>query len=204
MGVQMRQSLCRAALFMSKLITYIAVVCFFSLEAHGQKDSTFFERQKKNVQVTFDSIPNVDSTNSQRPYTLFPTSWTNDYEHILTAQQINILDSVIAEFENKTTIEIAIVTVDSFFTTKETFDADITALGNSWGVGKKEEKNGIIIGISSSLKKIRITNGHGIESKLSDNETKKIIDEVMIPAFKQAHFFEGLQKGLLSLIEKLE
>lgn len=77
-------------------------------------------------------------------------------------------------------------------------------MGNSWGVGKKEEKNGIIIGISSSLKKIRITNGYGIESKLSDTETKKIIDEVMIPAFKQAHFFEGLQKGLLSLIEKLE
>ncbi len=134
---------------------------------------------------------------------LEPIGWVNDYEHILTKNQICLLDSIIATFEKQTTIEIAVLTVDSTFAQPDEFDNMVTTMGRIWGVGKKDVNNGIIIGASSSLKKIRISNGYGIEKVLSDSETKKIIDETIIPEFKNGNFYEGIKEGVLAIIRKL-
>jgi uncharacterized protein len=129
--------------------------------------------------------------------------WTSDFEHIFTEDQILVLDSIISKFEKETTKEIAIVTIDSSWTTKENFDSLTLAIGRNWGVGKKDKNNGILIGISTGLRKIRIQNGYGIETILSDAETKKIIDDIIIPEFKNGNYFEGTKKGLLALMQKV-
>jgi uncharacterized protein len=132
-----------------------------------------------------------------------PLGWTSDYENIFTISQINELDSIISRFENETSNEIAIVTIDSTSTTSAEFDNLVLTISNNWGVGKKGLNNGIVIGISKGLRKIRISNGYGIETKLTDAETKRIIEEIIIPEFKNANFFEGAKKGLLTLMQKI-
>jgi uncharacterized protein len=132
-----------------------------------------------------------------------PIGWTNDFEHIFSNSQINELDSIISSFEKQTTNEIAIVSIDSSCTTKEQFDSLILKIGNDWGVGKKGINNGIVIGISTRLRKIRISNGYGIEAKLTDAETKKIIDDIILPEFKKGNYFEGIKKGLIALMQKV-
>lgn len=132
-----------------------------------------------------------------------PVGWTNDFENIFSAKQIFELDSIISKFQTETTIEIAIVTLDGSWTSTEKFDRLILTIHNDWGVGKKNINNGIVIGMSTGLKRIRISNGFGIEKKLSDSATKEIIDHVIIPAFKQAEFFKGTKEGLLALMEKI-
>ncbi|MBS0646403.1 MAG: TPM domain-containing protein [Verrucomicrobia bacterium] len=129
--------------------------------------------------------------------------WTSDYEHIFTQDQIFELDSIIDKFEKETTNEIAIVTIDSSWTTKESFDSLTLAIARNWGVGKKDKNNGILIGISTGLRKIRIQNGYGIEAILTDAETKKIIDDIIIPEFKKGNYFEGTKSGLLALMQKV-
>jgi hypothetical protein len=71
--------------------------------------------------------------------------WTSDYEHIFSDNQVIELDSIISRFEKETTNEIAIVTIDSSWTTKESFDSLTLAIAKNWGVGKKEKNNGILI-----------------------------------------------------------
>lgn len=134
---------------------------------------------------------------------LKPAGWTNDFEFIFTKSQIAILDSLIGNYEKRTTNEIAIVTIDSAWTTKERFDSLVLAIHNGWGVGKKEKNNGIVIGLSAGLRLIRISNGYGIESQLSDADTKKIIDSVIIPDFRQSNFFEGTRQGLLAIMSEV-
>lgn len=136
----------------------------------------------------------------------FPASslgWTSDFEHIFTSGQIVELDSIISRFEMETQNEIAIVTIDSSSTTKEAFDNLILTIANKWGVGKKGLNNGITIGISKGLRKIRICNGYGIEEKFTDADTKKVMDDIMIPEFKKGEYFVGTKNGLLALIEKI-
>jgi uncharacterized protein len=132
-----------------------------------------------------------------------PLGWTNDFEFIFTTSQIKTLDSIIANYEKGTTNEIAIITIDSSWTTKERFDNLVLAVHNAWGVGKKDKNNGIVIGISSGLKKIRISNGYGIEPKLQDAATKEIIDHIITPHFRQSNYFEGVKQGLLAIISKV-
>ena len=129
--------------------------------------------------------------------------WTSDYEHIFTSEQISELDSIIGKFEQETTNEIAIITIDSSWTTKERFDSLVLTIANDWGVGKKGLNNGIVIGISTGLRKIRINNGYGIETKLTDAETKKVIDDTILPEFKNGNYFKGTKNGVLALMQKI-
>lgn len=129
--------------------------------------------------------------------------WVSDFEDMFSIEDEKILDSLINQFEKETTIEIAIVTLDTSWTIKETFDDFVLAIHNYWGVGKKEKKNGILIGICPGYRTIRISNGYGIEGKLTDSETKKIIDNIIVPEFKKGDYFQGIRKALLEIFNEL-
>ncbi len=132
-----------------------------------------------------------------------PIGYVNDFEGIFDVEQERGLDSLIKDFEEKTTIEIAVVTLDSSMTNKANFDQFTLNLANEWGVGKKDRDNGILIGISASLHSIKIQNGYGIEKMLTNEETKNLIDTVFISNFRNGNYFEGIRKGILGLIDKL-
>jgi uncharacterized protein len=132
-----------------------------------------------------------------------PAGWTSDYEQLFTKGQVDSLNSLISHFEAETSNEIAVVTIDRRWTTEDKFDSLVTDIGNYWGVGKKGKNNGIVLGISAGLRKIRISNGYGIEAKLSDNESKEIIDSTIIPYFKEGKFYEGVSRGLAKIMQQL-
>jgi uncharacterized protein len=132
-----------------------------------------------------------------------PVGNVNDYEDIYSDREEKVLDSLILDFENKTTIQIAVITIDTPMTTIDSLDALTLHFGKVWGVGQKGKDNGVVIGISKAYKKMRIQNGIGIEKVLTDDETKQIIDRAFIPSFRDAEYFEGTYKGLVELMDIL-
>jgi hypothetical protein len=68
-----------------------------------------------------------------------PAGYVNDYENIYSAKEKETLDSLISNFEQTTTIQIAIVTIDTSMTAKNSFDEFTLRIGNAWGVGQKEK-----------------------------------------------------------------
>lgn len=176
---------------------HFLLITFFTIALCGNSIA-----QKK--EASKDALPAVASFARCDPARFpAPKGWTNDFEGIFTSVQVFELDSIINGFEAATTHEITIVTIDSSLVTKECFDDFTLALSNHWGVGKKDKNNGILIGISTGLRRIRIQNGYGIEAIVTDVETKKIIDSIIIPEFKKADYFEGVKKGLQALIREL-
>ena len=133
-----------------------------------------------------------------------PVGRVNDFEKIYTRKEIKILDSLISGFEKKTTIQIAVITIDTSMIDEKNMDDWTLEVMNTWGVGQKDKNNGILIGISKGYRHMRIQNGYGIEKILTDNETKKIIDKEFIPFFKKAKYFEGTLTGLKALMKKFE
>ncbi len=127
------------------------------------------------------------------------SSWTTDLEHILTTEQITYLDSVLSYFEKESGVQIGILTLDSTMSTPEIFDSLILAVANQWGVGDPVKQNGVFIGMSASLRKIRICNGRGITGIITDEETADILQKQMIPAFKMGEYFQGLLLGIHSI-----
>ena len=170
------------------------------------RDSSIFEKTiyNKMYSPTSDSgIGEFISLAYKFQMDVRPIGWVNDFEFILTPQEEQKLDSILTRFENETSVELAVITIDTSWVAKSSFDSLVLVFHNSWGVGKKDKNNGIVIGISKGYRKIRITNGYGIEPILSDNETKKIMDELILPEFKKDLFYEGLRKGILKISEKV-
>jgi len=60
--------------------------------------------------------------------------YVNDYAHLLSAAQASALNQELRDFDNRTTIEIAVVTVDSIGS--ESPQDYAVNLGNYWGVGR--------------------------------------------------------------------
>jgi uncharacterized protein len=132
-----------------------------------------------------------------------PNNYVSDYGNIFTVEQESWLNHLIDSFEKQSTNEIAIVSFDTVMVTKQDFDALTLKLANAWAIGKEDKNNGVLIGICSGYKKMRIQNGKGIEKILSDAETKLIVDSSFIPRFKEGNYFEGTVNGIKHLIQKL-
>lgn len=133
-----------------------------------------------------------------------PTNWTNDYEDLFTEKQQNELNIILNTFEQETTIEIVIVTIDTIKVSKENFVDLSLHIAKTWEIGKPNKDNGILIAISNGYKSIRIQNANGIEKIITDNETKEIIDNYFIPEFKTGNYFNGTLVGLKELIKLLK
>lgn len=132
-----------------------------------------------------------------------PVGYINDFEGILSDEQEKELTDLIKKHEQQTTDQIVIVTLTTL-KPYENIEAYSLDLANEWGVGHKNKNNGVLIALGIGLRKIRIQNGYGIEKRLTDTETKKIIDEIITPAFRAGNYYEGLSKGLKAIIEELK
>ena len=177
-------------------LTFQILILFLAFSMKAQNGDTLKMESKKTIslelyrQVFWDNLPK-------------PLNWTNDYENLFSDDEETKLNQIIADFEKETTVEIAIVTIDTFKVSKEKFEDLSLHIAKTWGIGKKEKYNGILIAISKGYKQIRIQNGDGISSILSNEETSEIIQNQIIPYFKKEEYFEGTQLGLLKMIDLL-
>jgi uncharacterized protein len=132
-----------------------------------------------------------------------PIGFVNDFENILTAEQIDTLSQIIINHKKLTTNEIAIVTIDSIAPYKTLFDYTLD-LFNTWGIGTKEKNNGVAVVFGTEIREIRIMVGKGMESKLTAGEAKAIIYDNILPKFKEGNYYDGVKIGLLKIIEEIK
>ena len=177
------------------LLTLILVLTVFSpascqTKQSGRKEDGPAKPVRTSQQIFWDSLPQ-------------PTGYVNDYENLFTDTEEQSLDSLMEDFEKRTTIQIAVVTFDTTMTTRDSLDALTLRIGEVWGVGRKHKDNGIVIGISRGYRQMRIQNGYGIERFFSDEQTKQIIDNAFIPGYRAGKYFEGTAAGLKALMKAL-
>lgn len=132
-----------------------------------------------------------------------PVGYINDFYNLFSAAEEASLDSLVRAFGKETSADIVVVTVDTSFSSYNKFDSSVTALHNAWGVGKKGKNNGVLIVICPVYRLIRISNGYGIEDKMTNEETKRIIDEIVVPEFRSARYYEGTRNAILSIIREI-
>jgi uncharacterized protein len=130
-------------------------------------------------------------------------SWVFDLENILSDSQEIHLDSIIKDFEKRTTNEIAIVTVHDIGDSPKMVHYAVD-FGEKYGVGKKDKDNGLVILFSLHLRQVFLATGYGTEEILKDEICKVIIDSTMKPLFKKGDYFGGLKAGLEECILKWE
>lgn len=130
-----------------------------------------------------------------------PPRLVNDYAGLLTPEQKAHLEQKLVEYDNNTSVQVAVVTMK----TLDGAGADEFAieLGRKWGVGNKSTNNGVVLLISMEpqRRKVFIAPGFGLESSLSDYTCKTIVDAEIIPQFKQENYYRGIENGVDAIIE---
>jgi uncharacterized membrane protein YgcG len=130
-------------------------------------------------------------------------SWVSDPAQILTAVTERRLDVLLTRLETATTVEMAIVTVPEKIEF-ETPQAFATELFNTWGVGKADQNNGILMAIFPRDHRVEIVTGREIPPQLSDQELAIFIQSTIVPHFQADQFNQGVWAGTTAIVQHLE
>ena len=76
-------------------------------------------------------------------------------------------------------------------------------LGNSWGIGRKGHDDGVIFLIAPNERKTRIEVGDGLRTVLPDALCRQILQEKVLPRFREGDLAGGVEAGANALIERL-
>jgi len=123
-----------------------------------------------------------------------------DGAEILSAQEEVQLNQQIKQLIDESSNEIGVLTVKD----GEGVDAAqfSTQVGRDWGIGTKENKNGVLIFVSlQNPKRIQIAVSTGLEGALTDATSASISRNDIAPKFRQSKYYEGLSAGV-SAIDK--
>lgn len=120
--------------------------------------------------------------------------WVNDFAGVINFDGRAKLNALISEIEQKTSVEIAIVTLKSIAPYDEKLYARM--LFDNWKIGKKGKDNGVLVLLVIEERLWRIETGYGIEGILPDGLCGEIGRKYMVPLFKQGKYGEGLYAGV--------
>ena len=143
------------------------------------------------AQSTVESIPNQKLING---------SYVANPDNILDVPTVTQIDTLLNSLERKTTVQVAVVVVESIG------EADIfefaQKLFTTWGVGSKGNDNGLLLLLVKDQRTVRFHTGYGVEGVLPDIICKRIQRDYMVPEFKNGDYNAGVLAGLQQ-VEKI-
>ena len=131
-----------------------------------------------------------------------PQRLVNDFAGILDPGFASQLEQVLVEFNDSTSNQIVVVTVKSL----NGYDPNQFAyeIGEKWGIGQKGKNNGIVVlikpRVGNEKGQASIQPGYGLEAVVPDAICRRIVDNEMIPHFKQNDYNGGVLAGIKVLI----
>jgi uncharacterized protein len=133
------------------------------------------------------------------------TGFINDYVGKLDSSSKESLEDLASRVEKDTGSEIAVAIVDNLQgLTQEQYAVE---LFEEWGIGKKEEDNGILIliGIEGEAGKrpLKIEVGYGLEGVITDIEAGSIADDILIPELQKGDFYKGLYLTIMAIADQI-
>ena len=149
------------------------------------------------------AVAQVENAVPQRPS---PPRLYNDFtkgRNFLTTEQASYLEGKLVAYNDSTSSQVAIVIVEDL----KGYEANeyATALGRKWGVGGQQFNNGVVVLISTGggdgNRDAYIATGYGLEGAIPDVTAKHILENELIPEFREGNYYSGLNKTVDAIIK---
>ena len=121
-----------------------------------------------------------------------------DQTGTLSSSEVASLDQVLSAFEKKKGSQLAVLIVKT--TAPESIEQYGIRVADQWKLGRKKIDDGAILIIAKADRTLRIEVGYGLEGALTDATSKRIIDDIIVPRFKQQDFYGGVVAGVQAII----
>jgi uncharacterized protein len=112
------------------------------------------------------------------------------------------LNLYLRELEQKTTAQMAILTVKSL-QGQSLEEFSITVAHDKWKLGQKGKDNGVLLVIALNERKYRIEVGYGLEGILPDSLVGGIGRQYLVPYFRKGDYSSGIYAATLAIANKI-
>lgn len=124
-----------------------------------------------------------------------------DYANLLSPTEKSQLESKLIRYSDSTSTQMVVITIEDL--KGEYIGTLAPQWGQEWGIGQKDEDNGIVILLSKNDRKIWIAPGYGAEERLTAGVNGEIIRNIITPEFKAGSYYNGLDKGADAIFDVL-
>lgn len=126
------------------------------------------------------------------------TGHVTDQAGMLSADERNRLEAVLTDYESKTGSQIAILLVKS--TEPEQIEQYGIRVADAWKLGRKGVDDGVLLLVAkdnpNALRRLRIEAGRGVQGVLTDAQSKRVLQDVIAPHFRDNRYYDGLVAGV--------
>jgi uncharacterized protein len=125
-----------------------------------------------------------------------------DAANLLAPEQEAQLTALSESIEQASSRQFVVATIPSLE------DRDIAdygyQLGRAWKIGQSEANNGILLIVAPNERKVRIEVGYGLEPIMTDALSSRIINEQILPRFRQNDMPGGIIAGAQAIGEQMK
>ncbi|HEY9167382.1 MAG TPA: TPM domain-containing protein [Candidatus Kryptonia bacterium] len=129
------------------------------------------------------------------------SAYVTDLSGVLSSDQIQALDSRLKTYEDTTSNQIVVLIV------KSVPDGDLEGYSMSVAehnkIGQKGRDNGVLFTVDVGDHKTRFEVGYGLEGSVPDAIASYIIDELVVPDFKNGDYYSGIDKGITAMAAQI-
>lgn len=143
---------------------------------------------------------------AQGTYPAFQDPYINDYGNVLSPSEASQGRAQLEEFRRRTGVHAVLLTVNSIYdygTGDAAIEPFATNLFNRWGIGNATRDDGILLLVAPGDRKVRIELGSGYDRSY-DRVAQAIIDDAILPQFKQGNIAQGTAIGINEIVENFD
>ncbi len=126
------------------------------------------------------------------------TARVTDLTGTLSGEQRSMLESQLEAFERRKGTQIAVLILPT--TAPESIEQYGIRVADRWRIGRSRVDDGAILIVAKDDRAVRIEVGYGLEGALNDAVCNRIIEEIIIPRFRQGDFYGGISAGIERMI----
>jgi len=131
-----------------------------------------------------------------------PPRLVNDFTNTLTDAEASALERKLVAYNDSTSTQISIVILQSI----GPYDISDYAfqLGDLWGIGSKDNDNGLLILAAMGDRQVFMATGYGLEGAIPDAVARRIVDNIIVPSFRAEAYYQGFDQATDMVIKLAE
>ncbi len=128
--------------------------------------------------------------------------FATDLTNTLSPEELDRIRNKLETFEQQKGSQVVLVMIPS--TGLEPIEDYSIRLAEKIKAGREGVDDGVILLVAKDDRKLRIEVGYGLEGALPDITANRIINEIIVPRFRNGDFYGGVSAGLDAIIHVVE
>jgi uncharacterized protein len=125
-----------------------------------------------------------------------------DLTNTLTSEQAAALDQKLRAFEQRKGSQLAVLLVPT--TQPEAIEQFSIRVVEAWKIGRRGVDDGVLLLVAKDDRTVRIEVAYGLEGALPDVIANRIVEQVIVPRFRNGRFYEGINEAVDRIIAVLD